>query len=68
MKIFHFFAVSALAFSNLDGLREDKAQANAILSRERRGIKKTIGKIAAVGGALYAGKKLAGGIEVNGEG
>ena len=37
-------------------------------SRKRRGIKKTIGKVAAVGGALYVGKKLAGGIEVNGEG
>merc|ERR1711990_1034573 len=67
MKLFHFFAVSALAFSNLDGLREDKSQANAILSRERRGIKKTIGKVAAVGGALYVGKKLAKGIEVNEE-
>ena len=31
MKIFHFFAVSALALSNLDSLREDKARANAIL-------------------------------------
>jgi len=40
---------------------------NRKFSRERRGIKKTIGKVAAVGGALYVGKKLAGGIEVNGE-
>lgn len=48
--------------------RDSKQKRNCEFSRERRGIKKTIGKVAAVGGALYVGKKLAGGIEVNGEG
>merc|ERR1712136_323818 len=67
MKLFHFLVVSTLAISNLDDLRENKSQANAILSRERRGIKKTIGKVAAVGGALYVGKKLAGGIDIDDE-
>merc|ERR1711893_453429 len=67
MKLFYFFVATTMAISNLDVVRENKSQANAILSRKRRGIKKTIGKVAAVGGALYIGKKLAGGIEVNAE-
>merc|ERR1711893_115175 len=67
MKLFYFFVATTIAVSNLDVVRENKSQANAILSRKRRGIKKTIGKVAAVGGARYVGKKLASGIEVNGE-
>jgi len=59
MRLFYYFMSMSVAI-DINEFRENKAQANAILSRKPRGIKKTIGKVAAVGGTVYAGKKLAG--------